>query len=933
MRIDYTMTPIATRLMKYCVAPLLLFATPISAFAVTFTIDAGFGGDCGDGGLPKNWAFHQYGGYMPKADVEAVEVPGVGCALHYHNARGKSGSAINTIDRRAGRDGDFVTLSFKARGTGTAFGCLYCWTDDGRFVRTLSEKNVSLTPEWKTHELEFTLEDGMDDKTRRFSLAIGIKPGADAWFADVKALRSLETVETLAMDDFESPASRVSRAGAPEIISANIAPGLLVETRQGVYKTDGGCAVSESAAFSMPTNGEFLSVGARIYGIDATPGGDARLYTRIVAGTNRLVAAYRRVEGSADVECAFAENGRRLALHRVPTAVLPADFVVSIASDGTVDFAVTSLADSSARDFTFAAPSLSGAAGTVDVSRTLVANGGRATATLDNLFVSRAEMKRLAAIDYPYEAKPQPTFDPVAAGWPLVFSDEFDGTAVDTNKWRLTGEKWKREYASLSGDGRLLIKADVRPGKDELGTACLRSRLAFLHGYFEARVKFTRQRGWWAAFWLCSYGIANPFVNGMEIDIFEDYYIRAKPGESENKKTLDHNLHIQGTDVLKSYNYNSTLPGSLDDFYVIGCKWTPWEISYYLNGKLIQSKSTHSPYKSVTFDAFRHGTSTMPLHAIVSGQIMNKGWGAIADRRGSTFPETYEVDYVRVYALPGDGDGMRPQVSVLETDTKRVIVKTGETLSFRADAKPAPNTGSPVRAVHLFDSGYCIGTCRQPPYEFKVTFKEEWFSKTSWMRPGRSKVQPKFAGSFHAFSFFAEDEAGNVGFTQPLFMMCEPSKPSTPYGGVPQAIPGTLVIGRYDEGGEGVAYHDTTKGNGHPNKTWRPGESVDCDEHSIGSLAPGEWLRFTVDVKAAGDYRLRFKYGTPMPAIHKVVFLCDCVEVGRLDLAASDEDDKWKVSAERETVVRMPAGRHALTVLTLGLFNYTDIVFEPVQSM
>jgi len=80
-----------------------------SLFAVMLQLDAGFGDESKNGGLPGNWAFHKYAGYMPEADVEVVDVPDIGKAIHYHNVRGKSGSAINTLDRRAaqprGKDG------------------------------------------------------------------------------------------------------------------------------------------------------------------------------------------------------------------------------------------------------------------------------------------------------------------------------------------------------------------------------------------------------------------------------------------------------------------------------------------------------------------------------------------------------------------------------------------------------------------------------------------------------------------------------------------------------------------------------------------------------------------------------------------------------------------------------------------------------------
>ena len=36
---------------------------------------------------------------------------------------------------------------------------------------------------------------------------------------------------------------------------------------------------------------------------------------------------------------------------------------------------------------------------------------------------------------------------------------------------------------------------------------------------------------------------------------------------------------------------------------------------------------------------------------------------------------------------------------------------------------------------------------------------------------------------------------------------------TTPFGGTPVALPGTIQAENFDDGGEGVAYHDTTAGN------------------------------------------------------------------------------------------------------------------------
>ena len=721
----------------------------------------------------------------------------------------------------------------------------------------------------------------------------------------------------LDFDDFEKD---MPRPWAAEIVTGDIAPGLLSVTRKCVCRTDGILRIGAERECQMPPDAGrgMLGSGVRVYAL----GAKSRLVTEFAARGRRFSATVARRPGREDVVCSFEEDGHEVTAIAVPNGALPADFDFAVGADGSADLTVTSLADSQKRNMSAKSQFFVGVP-TVAKTLCLKSDGGMAEATIDNLSTSIVDVERVSKTLPTWTANPDETFNPVAAGWPLVFSDEFDGVAIDTNKWDLQGGKEHRECASLSGDGRLLIKADYCKGStNKLRTASLWSVPTFLYGYFEARVKFTRESGWWSAFWLCSHGIGNPFVDGFEIDIFEDYYTRIKhPGDGEHPKTLDHNLHVMGAGTLKSRNYNSTLPGSLDDFYVIGCKWTPYEVTIYLNGKAIASKAGHSPYKTVTFDAFRYGTCNVPLHAIVSGQIMGKSWKC-HDPTGFNIPEIYEVDYVRVYSCPDTAADMIPQISATTSFGGRMAAPSGETLTFRADVKPAKKTGSPIRAVHLFDDGYHIATCSQPPYEFKVPFTEKWYSKTAWAKPGRSGVVPTFPGSLHAFSLFAEDERGAVSSTRARMLLVRPETESRPYGGNAHKVPGKIVIGRYDEGGQGVGYYDTTSRNV-SSTTWRTAEGVDGGEHTVGHVCTGEWLRYTVDVAEAGEYRLTFTYGTPDKGNHAVQVACDDDILGSLKLHPHEYSD-WRSTTKGEMDVRLPAGRHVLTLLLFGQFNFSD---------
>lgn len=81
---------------------------------------------------------------------------------------------------------------------------------------------------------------------------------------------------------------------------------------------------------------------------------------------------------------------------------------------------------------------------------------------------------------------------------------------------------------------------------------------------------------------------------------------------------------------------------------------------------------------------------------------------------------------------------------------------------------------------------------------------------------------------------------------------------STPFSGTPMAIPGIIEAERYDLGGEGVAYHDTTSGN--QRGAFRS-DGVDVANtndtgggYMIGNSRASEWLKYTVNVATTGSY-------------------------------------------------------------------------------
>jgi len=114
------------------------------------------------------------------------------------------------------------------------------------------------------------------------------------------------------------------------------------------------------------------------------------------------------------------------------------------------------------------------------------------------------------------------------------------------------------------------------------------------------------------------------------------------------------------------------------------------------------------------------------------------------------------------------------------------------------------------------------------------------------------------------------DTNGATGFWGNLnsFRWTVPGAPpaaSTPYGGVAAPIPGSIEAENFDDGGEGIAYHDLAPGNA--GGAYR---STDVDiaadglgGYTLAYVAAGEWLKYTMTVASAGNYTLEARVASP----------------------------------------------------------------------
>jgi hypothetical protein len=139
---------------------------------------------------------------------------------------------------------------------------------------------------------------------------------------------------------------------------------------------------------------------------------------------------------------------------------------------------------------------------------------------------------------------------------------------------------------------------------------------------------------------------------------------------------------------------------------------------------------------------------------------------------------------------------------------------------------------------------------------------------------------------------------------------------NTPYGGTATVVPGTIPAENFDNGGEGIAYHDTTSAN--EGGAYRS-EGVDLcfcgysDGAALGWSAAGEWTRYTVNVSTTDTYTLQAKMSTTVSgcAIHLEL---DGVDVtGPMVLPNTGSWDTWTTLSKPN--VQIAAGQHDLKMV------------------
>lgn len=217
-------------------------------------------------------------------------------------------------------------------------------------------------------------------------------------------------------------------------------------------------------------------------------------------------------------------------------------------------------------------------------------------------------------------------------GWHLLWSDEFDGPAVDRTKWEIEDaalvKNNERQYYAPDDvyikNGALVLRSRKRAmGGREYTSGLVRTRgkFAIAFGRIEIRAKLPRTQGIWPAHWMLPDDGSWP----PEIDIMECV------GSQPNVITMS--LHTGSWPGLYSQTEDFMGPDYSSDFHTFALEWEPKEMRWFIDGVKRFSTANSIP--------------RIPMFLILNTAVGGDMPGEPDET--TVLPQFHLIDYVRVY--------------------------------------------------------------------------------------------------------------------------------------------------------------------------------------------------------------------------------------------------------------------------------------------
>ncbi|MFI6676068.1 family 16 glycosylhydrolase [Kribbella sp. NPDC050470] len=277
-------------------------------------------------------------------------------------------------------------------------------------------------------------------------------------------------------------------------------------------------------------------------------------------------------------------------------------------------------------------------------------------------------------------------------GYQLAWSDEFDGTRLDTGSWFYReGEKAicsnnPGNVTVSDGSMRIALKREDRNGKPYTCGGVI-SRKTFGYGYYETRAKLWGYKGFHSALWttgLSDYVPDTPLYKGPNNRVNEIDGFEVDSHAPDLYSQVSHWFvpqHIGNPGGL----YKG--PDSSDGYHVYGFEWTPTQVRYFIDGQLTRVLPKPGP----------HGLQNIWLTTL--------GFTAPVDE--SNLPGETAWDYFRYYAPVQPGADVTADTVVVdngdpgysETGTWSDDITDGHHQTFGFQGKDVRRTDDPAASA------------------------------------------------------------------------------------------------------------------------------------------------------------------------------------------------------------------------------------------
>lgn len=247
-----------------------------------------------------------------------------------------------------------------------------------------------------------------------------------------------------------------------------------------------------------------------------------------------------------------------------------------------------------------------------------------------------------------------------SSGWNLLFTDEFDGVALDNTKWvtcyaysstddgcgHSNNEiEWylPKNVQVNNGTAKLIAKKETYNAPDgktynytsgmittgrNKGDTSLPAKFKYQYGYVEMRAKVPAGKGLWPAFWMIPFSDTDPYKWPPELDIME--IVGHEP-------TISYmNFYWNDANgILKNQGGSYAGPNYSQDWHTYAVDWEPEAIRWYIDGV---ERVSHTDKASIPAE---------PMH-IIANLAVGGNWPGEPDTT-TVFPSSFEIDYIRVW--------------------------------------------------------------------------------------------------------------------------------------------------------------------------------------------------------------------------------------------------------------------------------------------